>query len=115
MIDSVVSDTEDWFSEQLHDLPVIDTEFNQRDHAPDQVRVWFANGYGISIIQGEMAYNTDDSNYEIAMIDRSGSIIYDGDVVSREDIGVEGPVSVERLVETMREIASLPTDWRANL
>lgn len=55
-----------------------DLEFKPHPHGLGiQARVQFDNGFGASIVKGPYTYGGDEGLYEIAVLDKDGSLTYE--------------------------------------
>lgn len=67
--------------------------------------VTFPNGYKSSIIRGPYSYGGDQGLFELAVLDAEGCIDYSTPIT--ED--VLGYLSKEDVIETLKQIAALPS------
>jgi hypothetical protein len=86
-----------------------DLEFGERiaDLPGSQALVFFANGYGASVIRGYGSYGADDELYELAVVktaeDDSWDICYDSGITD----DVIGHLSEEEITDILRQIEAL--------
>ena len=65
----------------------------------------FDNGYGASIVSHSGSYGGNAGLFEIAVLDKSGDIVYDTPVTS----GVEGYLDFADVAEIVNKIKNLPS------
>lgn len=67
--------------------------------------VYFANGYGASVVRGRLTYGGKDGLYELAVIERETErLVYTTPITD----DVLGHLSPEDVTRTLGEIAALP-------
>ena len=73
-----------------------------------RLRVFFTNGYALSIIYGQYTYGVEEGLFEIAPINLEGEL--DGSLFDEDDQGdnVLGHCDIEKLNHYMRKLAYLP-------
>lgn len=64
----------------------------------------FDNGYGASVVSNDFSYGGSSGLYEIAVLDASGSIVYDTPVTD----DVIGWLDTNGVDEILKQIQSLP-------
>lgn len=64
----------------------------------------FKNGFGASVVNHSASYRSDLGDWELAVLDGEGSLTYDTPIT--DDVMVLSP---DKVAETLRQIASLPT------
>jgi hypothetical protein len=69
-----------------------------------RARVQFANGYGASVIIGDHSYGGSDGLYELAVLDKDGSLTYDTPITS----DVLGYLTPKDVTSLLQQIAALP-------
>lgn len=85
-------------------LTFYDIEFI--DQAGEELRsgsIFFENGYGISVVSGKYSYGGEDGLWEIAVLDKDGSITYDTPITD----DVIGWLSSVDVTNVMKEIQDL--------
>jgi hypothetical protein len=85
-----------------------DLKFTPRGrHGGVQTKVFFPNGYGASIIQGEHTYGGDEGLYELAVLRGDAGYNYITYTLgSTED--VEGYLTPETVTDLLQRIEALP-------
>lgn len=85
----------------------IDHFETNEDWFANKLRIYFKNDYGISIIQGEYAYTDDNSEYEIAPLDKNHKL--DGSLFDEQHQGdnVLGHCDVNLVNYYINKIGSL--------
>ena len=63
----------------------------------------FDNGYGVSVVNGTMAYTTKGT-YELAITDEEGTLVYDTPIAD----DVIGHLPPEEVSTIMKEVQKLP-------
>lgn len=64
-----------------------DLEFNPHPNGLGiQARIHFDNGFGASIVKGPYTYGGDEGLYELAVLDKDGSLTYET-VITNDVIG----------------------------
>ena len=67
-----------------------------------QAEITFENGYGVSVINGDYAYSSQDKPYEIA-IKKDGSICYDT-YITNDVIGYQTKDDVTKVMAQVQNI-----------
>jgi hypothetical protein len=81
-----------------------DIEFKDHPAASGVVgRMYFENGYGVSVARTIYSYGGRDGLYELAVLDKSGQLIYDTPVTS----DVLGYLTPEEVTVYMKQVQSL--------
>ena len=86
-----------------------DLEFGDRlaDLPGSQALVFFANGYGASVIRGYGSYGGDDGLYELAVVktaeDDSWNLCYDTGITD----DVMGHLTEQEITDTLEQIEAL--------
>lgn len=72
-----------------------DLEFNSMDSYPynEWARLYFDNGWGVSVVRGERTYGGEKGLYELAVL-KDGDIHYDNDVAKGDVVGWLRPEDV---------------------
>lgn len=68
---------------------------------PKQARIDFPNGYGVSVLNGDMFYSNGLDTYELAVTFR-GALIYPPDICTDND--VLGYLTRAEITEVMRKL-----------
>jgi len=72
-----------------------DLEFKQHPHHDGIVaRMFFENGYGVSVVRHAYSYGGDKGLFELAVLDDSGEIHYDNPVANGDVVGYLRPEDV---------------------
>lgn len=66
-------------------------------------RMYFENGYGVSVVRTIYSYGGRDGLYELAVLNKDGQLIYDTPVTS----DVLGYLTPEEVTEYMKQVQSL--------
>ncbi len=65
-----------------------DLEFKQHPHNDGIVaRMFFENGFGVSVVRHAYSYGGDKGLFELAVLDDSGEIHYDNPVANGDVVG----------------------------
>jgi hypothetical protein len=84
-----------------------DLEFDSVNDAPFMVgvksRMMFDNGYGVSVVSHSYSYGGKDGLFEIAVLDKDGSLTYDT-AVTNGVIGYLDPEGVTDIMEQVQEL-----------
>jgi hypothetical protein len=64
----------------------------------------FGNGYGASVVCGDMTYGGKNGFFEVAVLDAAGEIVYDTPVTG----DVIGWLDFDGVAKVLREIQNLP-------
>lgn len=84
-----------------------DLEFKMIDDSPFMVgkvsRMFFDNGYGVSVVSHTFSYGGKLGLYEIAILDSDGNITYDTPITS----DVIGYLSEEEVSDIMEQVQKL--------
>lgn len=67
-----------------------------------QAKMFFENGYGVSVLQGKMFYSNGIDTYEVAVL-KEGRLCYDTPITDN----VIGYVDKDRVSEIMKQIQEL--------
>lgn len=78
---------------------------NSSDSYTQRARIFFSNGYQLSIVRGKWTYGGKQGLFEIAAFDRTGEM--DGDLIGIGDNVVKGFVTLEQVNEYILKIANL--------
>lgn len=70
-----------------------------------RARMFFPNGYGISVIKNNRSYGGKDGLYEVGVLDNKGDLCYDTPVTD----DVIGWLSEDDVSRVMREVQELPS------
>ena len=86
-------------------MEIKDLDFKTHKSSPDgkQAKVTFPNGYGASVITGEVFYTSETQPYEIAVLD-DGSITYNTPVTD----DVCGFLTESAANDILKQISELP-------
>ena len=83
-----------------------DLEFNNHPLSPEYfskaASLTFCNGYGVSVIAGEMAYSNDERPYELAVL-KDGDLCYDTEITD----DVLGYLTEQDVTEVMKKVQLL--------
>jgi predicted transcriptional regulator len=66
-------------------------------------RVYFANNYGASIIKNQYSYGNEEGSYEVAVLDKNGSITYTTPITK----DVIGNLTPQEVTEVLNKIQTL--------
>lgn len=66
-------------------------------------KLFFKNGYGVSVVSGPYSYGGNDGLYELAVLEKGGSITYDTPITS----DVVGFLSERDVSDIMKKIQKL--------
>jgi hypothetical protein len=84
-----------------------DLEFEQLNDAPYMVgkksRMYFDNGFGVSVVSHTHSYGGRDGLYEVAVLDKDGLLTYETPVTS----DVIGYLSEEDVTDVMKQVQEL--------
>jgi hypothetical protein len=84
-----------------------DLEFEQLNDEPFMVgkkgRMYFDNGYGVSVVSHSYSYGGKDGLFEVAVLDKDGELTYDTPVTNN----VIGYLNPEDVTEIMEQVQSL--------
>ena len=84
-----------------------DLEFDSVNDAPFMVgvksRMMFDNGYGVSVVSHSYSYGGKDGLFEIAVLDKDGSLTYDT-AVTNDVIGYLDPEGVTDIMEQVQKL-----------
>jgi len=75
-----------------------------RDEAHYQKQYFYSNGYGASVIWNQDSYGADEGLFEVAVLDASGSIVYDTPIAD----GVCGFLNFGQVADVLQQIRNLP-------
>ena len=67
-----------------------------------QAEISFDNGYGASVLTGEMFYTSDDGPYEVAVL-HNGKLAYDTHITS-DVLGHQTVEDVEKLLDAIQAL-----------
>ena len=72
-----------------------DLQFNNMDsfHYNEWARLYFDNGWGVSVVRGERTYGGSNGLYELAVL-RDGDLHYENDVAKGDVVGWLRPEDV---------------------
>ena len=72
-----------------------DLEFKQHPHHDGIIaRMFFDNGFGVSVVRHDFSYGGKDGLFELAVLDDSGEIHYDNPVAHGDVVGYLRPEDV---------------------
>lgn len=66
-------------------------------------RMFFENGYGVSVIRNQYSYGGESGLYELAVLNKDGKIVYDTPITH----DVLGWLSKEEVTSTMEKVQKL--------
>ena len=69
-----------------------------------QKQYYYSNGYGASVVWDKGSYGAKDGLFEVAVLDASGSIVYDTPVTS----DVCGFLNFGQVADVLQQIRNLP-------
>ena len=69
-----------------------------------QKQYYYSNGYGASVVWDKGSYGAKDGLFEVAVLDASGSIVYDTTVTS----DVCGFLNFGQVADVLQQIRNLP-------
>ncbi len=82
-----------------------DLEFKQHPHKDGIVaRMFFENGFGVSVVRHAYSYGGDKGLFELAVLDDSGEIHYDNPVANGDVIGYLRPEDVTDVMERVEKL-----------
>ena len=65
---------------------------------------YYSNGYGASVLWGGSSYGVNEGLFEVAVLDASGSIVYDTPITS----DVCGFLNFGQVADVLQQIRNLP-------
>ena len=82
-----------------------DLEFETQSHAMlgIQAKMYFDNGYGVSVIKGELTYGGKDGLYELAVVKKSGGLCFDSGITD-DVLGSLKPKEVTKYMKKIQEL-----------
>lgn len=80
---------------------------NVRDSNKKQAKIFFRNGYGVSVLIGDLCYSNGINSYELAIINTSGGIVYDTHITN----DVLGYLTEKEVTENMIKVQKLPNNY----
>lgn len=83
----------------------ITTITDRSDDIAMRLRIYFINGYGISIIRGKYTYGGLDGLFEIAPLNKDDNL--DGSIIGIESDDVEGYLTEKEVFDRILKIALL--------
>ena len=69
-----------------------------------QKQYYYSNGYGASVVWDKGSYGAEEGLFEVAVLDASGSIVYDTPVTS----DVCGFLNFGQVADVLQQIRNLP-------
>ena len=87
---------------QFKPHPVGVTISDNNQHAT----LMFKNGFGVSVIFGSRFYSNGVDNYEVAILDKSGSVSYNTEITA----DVLGYIDIKEVCAIMSRVQHLPKD-----
>ena len=89
-------------------------EWEPHHYSGEKAKHFFANGYGISVLTGNLFYSDgvhDHHGYELAILDKDGELVY-GELTQGDVLGY---LTKEEVVEVARQVAKLQPDSYPNV
>jgi hypothetical protein len=81
-----------------------DLKFEKRKHGMgQQAKMQFDNGFGVSVLLGDMFYSNGVDTYEVGILDKAGDLTYSSGIT--ED--VIGRVSSDEVTKIMKQVQKL--------
>lgn len=87
-----------------HEIPVADYDLSNHPLGGKHLRLFFANGWGVSVISHMYSYGGAEGLYEVAVTNGEGGIVYDNPVAPE---GVRGYLTPQDVVDMVREVLEL--------
>ena len=69
-----------------------------------QKQYYYSNGYGASVVWDKGSYGAEEGLFEVAVLDASGSIVYDTPVAG----DVRGFLNFGQVADVLQQIRNLP-------
>ena len=79
-------------------------------HSGSQAQLTFENGYGVSVISGDMAYSDEENPYEVAVL-YNGSLCYNTHITD----DVLGYQTEEQVTKVMRKVQELEVEVKSSV
>jgi hypothetical protein len=96
---------------QVNTLKCVEAEFTGKmpekyteDGGYYQKQYYYSNGYGASVIWSKNSYGAKDGLFEVAVLDASGSIVYDTPITD----DVCGFLNFGQVADVLQQIRNLP-------
>ena len=80
-----------------------DLEFKEPFCGGEISRVYFDNGYGVSVVRSQYSYGGKEGLYELAVLDEHGNLTYDTPVTN----DVIGYLSEDEVSDIMEQVQKL--------
>lgn len=91
-----------------------DLKWENHPYSGQKARHFFANGYGISVLTGNLFYSDGFHayhGYELAILDKDGELVY-GELTNGDVLGY---LTKDEVVEVARQVAKLQPDSYPNV
>jgi len=102
---SLVADTISSGFRDVVNLDTIDCVKNYSESYMQRIRVFFKNGYSLSIIQGKYSYGGEQGLFEIAPFNKRGKM--DGELLGNSESDVFGYLSIKQVQLFIKQIGEL--------